>query len=264
VISEGRWEADNFGNVEIPNSLVAWDFQDSSSNYGELRTKALAQNNGATWLTAFAMQGALLSPLDGLPGFGFRTYGAPSTGAVSDRIASAYVQQALSNGQMATPECVEQFANVSESGLMVVNPCPLDKPFNDSSCGTVKAGEIDARSLVCGLADQEPLDDVAVALNGLHPKDVWLTRIEADLPRAALGEDLMVRAATNQEKVDNLKTAAIAKNVQVICGSEGGSIVPMGTNLNRPGPGGRENFVVLVGLGLVAIAAFARRRFVTA
>lgn len=266
LISEGQWEAENFANEVVPTNLIAWDFKDSSSNYSELRTKALALNNGATWLTTFAMQGALLSPIEGLPGFmsGFRTYNTPSSTFSANTIASAYVRQALAKGQMAGQECLDQFITVDQTGQMVVNPCPLDKPFDDPSCGTVKAGEIDARSLVCGLAEPEPLDDVAVAMNGLHPKDVWITRIEADLPRAALANDLIVRPAKNQAKIDNFRIAGIAKNVEAFCGPEGGSIVPMGTNFDRPSPGGRQNLVVLLGLGLLSIAAFARRRFAAA
>jgi hypothetical protein len=259
LISEGRWETANFENAVAPKDLIAWDFKDSSSNYTELRQKALAQNNGATWMTTFAFQGGLLGQLEGLPGFGIRRYGASGALTSADTIAAAYVNQGLSNGQMAGEECLQQLAQIAGSTQMVSNPCPLDKPFNDPSCGSVDSGEIDARSLVCGISSMEPLDDVAVALNGLHPKDVWITRIEADLPRAALGNDLILQPAKDQKTVDNLKVAAIAKNTQVICGSEG-SIVPLGTISNPSGPRGRENIIVLVGLGLLSVAALARRR----
>lgn len=266
LISEGRWGAKNFENVEVPTSLIAWDFKDSSSNYGVVRQKALEQNNGASWLTAFAIQGALLSPLDGLfTGFGqgTRTYGPPGSAVASNTIAEAYVRQALNAGQMASEDCLTAFSNMAQSSLMVVNPCPLDKPFNDPSCGTPNAGELDARALVCGASDPQPLDDVAVALNGLHPKDVWLTRIEANLPRTALANDLLVQAATKQDKIDNLKIAAVAKNVEVVCPS-GGTIAPIGFNPDQSGPRSRENLLVLVGLGLLSLAAIARRRFATA
>ncbi len=263
LIGEGRWESANFENAVAPTNLVAWDFKDSSSNYTELRQKLLAQNNGAMWMTTFAFQGGLLGQLNGLPGFGIRTYGAPGASIIADSIASAYVNQGLSNGQMAGDECLQFIAQIASDSRMVSNPCPLDKPFSDPSCGSVAAGEIDARSLVCGISNTEPLDDLAVALNGLHPKDVWLTRIEADLPRSALGNDLILQAAKDQKTVDNLKVAGIAKNTQVICGTEG-SIVPIGTKPNPQGPRGRENLVVLVGLGMLSLAALARRRrFVT-
>jgi hypothetical protein len=267
LISEGRWEAKNFSNAIVPSNLIAWDFKDSSSNYGVLRKTSLEQNDGATWLTTFAMQGGLLQQLQGLfSGFGggVRTYGSPGAPVLSDTIASAYVRQALDNGQQASDDCLERLAQISGSGQAVSNPCALDKSFDDPSCGSVPAGEIDARTLVCGLGTLEPLDDVAVALNGLHPKDVWLTRMEASLPRKTLANDLIVQGSENQAKVDNLKIASVAKNVQVVCGTEEGFVVPIGTTSDRSGPRGRENILVLVGLGLLSIAAFARRRFVTA
>lgn len=266
LISEGRWGAKNFSNAIVPTNLIAWDFNDSSSNYGVLRKNALEQNDGATWLTTFAFQGGLLQQLQGIPGFmsGVRTYGAPGAAVIADTIASAYVQQALNDGQDASNDCLERLAQISGSSQIVSNPCAFGKPFDDPSCTTVPAGEIDARGLVCGLGFAEPLDDVAVALNGLHPKDVWLTRIEANLPRATLANDLLVEPAEKQTSVDNLKIASVAKNVDAVCGTEGGFIVPVGTNLDRSGPGGRNNLLVLVGLGLVSLAAFARRRFVAA
>lgn len=266
LIGEGRWEAKNFGNVVAPSDLIAWDFATQSSNYGELRQKALEQNAGATWLTSFAFQGSLLSKLPAQFSFtGSRTYGPPGTGISADTIATAYIQQGLANNEASTDECIAPLLDIGASGLMVSNPCPLDKPFDDPSCGSVGAGEIDARTLACGVADEvvdSTLDDVAVALNGLHPKDVWITRIEADLPRSALANDLIVQPAVEQTKLDNQKQAAIAKNVQVICGGDG-SVAPVGSGKNRPGPGGGGNLVVLVGLGLASLGALARRRFTT-
>lgn len=263
LISEGRWEAKNFGNVVVPSNLISWDFKDDSSNYTALREKVLADNNGATWLTSFSFQGGLLGQLQGLPGFGIRTYGNAGAPVLADTIASAYVRQALNNGQLANEECISQFANIASSGLMVTNPCPLDKPFADPSCTPPAANTIDARSLVCGLLDAEPLDDVAVALNGLHPRDVWLTRIEADLPRTALGQDLILQPAAAQKTVDNLKTAAVATNVEVICGSEGFVVAP-GTPTEKRRGGGRDELLILATLGLLSIASVARRRtFVT-
>ena len=64
--------------------------------------------------------------------------------------------------------------------------------------GTVGPDEIDARQLACG-----DLDDVATALVGMRPVNVWLTRLEADLPRRALGADLGLQASMSQAVVDN-------------------------------------------------------------
>ncbi len=265
LISEGRLGAKDFANAVVPTDLIAWDFKSSSSNYSDLRQSLLAGNGGATWLTTFAFQGSLLGQLQGLPGFmsGTRVYSSPSGGILSDTIATAYVRQGLDAGQQAGDECIPALGGISASSQVVSNPCPLGKPFDDPSCGSVASGSIDARTLVCGLGLPEPLDDVAVAMNGLHPNDVWITRIEANLPREALQKDLTVEAAGQTSTVDNLRIAGLAKNVEVVCGDSNATIVPPGVLPPVKGPGGRENLVVLMGLGLVALAAMARRRFVT-
>ncbi len=253
MISEGRWEAKNFGNAVAPVDLLSWDFKTQDSNYGALRTKVLEQNGGASWLTAFAFQGGLLAELPGLFTFGGpRTYTSSNQQNFADSIAAAYVQQGLANNETTTGECTAAFANLAPSSLMVSNPCPAGKPLDDPSCGEVAAGEIDARAFACG-----PLDDLAVALNGLHPKDVWLTRLEANLPRAALGEDLVVEPAASQETVDNMHQAKIGTNVDVVCGDS--SVAPPGGTTKRGGPD-RGPFVVVVGMAFAALAAAARRR----
>ncbi|MDI3282369.1 DUF2330 domain-containing protein [Polyangium sp. 15x6] len=255
MITEGRWEAKNFDNAVVPVDLLSWDFKTQSSNYGELRTKVLEQNGGASWLTAFAFEGGLLSQLPGLFSFqGFRTYSSTGNlGGVSDTIAGAYVAQGIANGETTTGDCSAEFSNLAKSGSMVSNPCPAGVAFDDPSCGSIGLGEIDARTLACG-----PLDDLAVALNGLHPKDVWLTRLEANLPRAALGNDLVVQPAALQETVDNMHQARIGTNVEAFCGD--GSVAPVSGGGKKTGGDGRGPLVVAFGMGLAAIAAAARRR----
>ncbi|MDC0747354.1 DUF2330 domain-containing protein [Polyangium mundeleinium] len=254
MITEGRWEAKNFNNVVAPVDLLSWDFKTQASNYGELRTKVLEQNGGASWLTAFAFQGGLFSQLPGLFSFqGFRTYTTGGNGSFADSIAAAYVQQGLANGETTDGACSASFANVSKSGVMVSNPCPAGVPLDDPSCGEVGSGEIDARTLSCG-----PLDDLAVAMNGLHPKDVWLTRLEANLPRAALDNDLVLEPAALQETVDNMHQARIGTNVDVFCGD--GSAAPVPGAGKKTGGDGRGPLVVGFGMALAAIAVAARRR----
>jgi len=253
MITEGRWEAKNFGNVVAPVDLLSWDFATQASNYGELRTKVLEQNGGASWLTAFAFQGGLLSQLPGLFTFGgSRTYTTAGNGSFADTIAGAYVQQGLANAETTTGDCTAAFANIGQSSLMVSNPCPAGVPLDDPSCGEVAAGEFDARNLACG-----PLDDLAVAMNGLHPKDVWLTRLEANLPRAALGSDLVLQPSASQETVDNMQQARIGTNVEAFCGDS--SVAPTTGSGKRTG-GGHGPLVVAFGVALAALAAAARRR----
>ncbi|UQA54772.1 DUF2330 domain-containing protein [Polyangium aurulentum] len=250
VIGEGRWEAKNFTNAVTPIDLLAWDFKDQSSNYGTLRQKALEQNGGATWLTAFAQPGALLSPLQAPFTGGTRNYSASGNfGDFVDTIAAAYVQRGVANDEETITECTAVFPQIAQSSQAVVDPCPPGKPSDDPSCGAVGASEIDARSLACGL-----LDDVGVALTGMHPKDVWVTRLEANLPRAALATDLVVQAAASQETVDNLMQARSGKNTEELCGSQA-AVLPEGDSRR----GGRGPLAVGLGLAAAGLAAAVRR-----
>lgn len=257
VISEGRWEAQNFENTIVPSSLVAWDFNDSSSNYGELREKALARNGGATWLTAFAFQGALLSSLPSSPGLGFggRMYRISDGTSFANTIAEAYIRQGISNGDTENDSCLAALDTLANNKAMVARPCPLDIPLDDPTCGaSVSIDEIHAGSLACG-----SLDDVAVALTGLHPADVWMTRIEANLPHSALNKDLVLQAASLQLSENNMKQAAMGKHIEEFCDAQS-AIGPMGVNGNRSRPRGNDHFVVLVGFAALLLVARARRR----
>jgi hypothetical protein len=256
VSREGRWEAQNFENTMIPSSLMAWDFKDDSSNYGELREKALARNDGATWLTAFAFQKALLSPLPNAGGGFGRMYLTEDSFTFSNTIAAAYVRQGISNGDTEDDSCLDELDMVADSKSMVANPCAIDKSLDDPSCGGIAVGEneINARALVCGT-----LDDVAMAMIGLHPADVWITRLEANLPRSALNKDLLVQAASSQVVEDNLKQAGMGKHSEWVC-EAGGAVGPLVLNGNGSRPKGNNEVMVLASFALLTLAALTRRR----
>lgn len=258
LITEGRWQAKNFENAQVPLDLLSWNFEGNSSNYATVREKLLAASGGATWLTAFAQPKALLSPLPTL-NFGFggnRTYsaGGDSFDTV-DTIGGAYIQRGMQNDEAEVTECATSFSTLAESAKMVVDPCPPGKPSDDPSCSSVDAAQIDARQFECG-----KLDDLATALAGLHPKDVWLTRLEANLPRAALASDLVLEAAAVQAAVDNEMQARKAENVEALCGSQGAALPLFGGG--KGAGGGQGGGALVVGFGMVATALLgvARRR----
>jgi hypothetical protein len=62
--------------------------------------------------------------------------------------------------------------------------------------GTPPAGTVAASTFACN-----GFDDVAAALIGMHPGDVWITRLEADLTRQALAQDLTLTPAASQAAV---------------------------------------------------------------
>jgi hypothetical protein len=254
VISEGRWQAKNFENAQVPVDLLSWNFADNSSNYAGVREKLLAGNGGATWLTAFAQPNALLSPLPTRNFGGNRLYTTGDFSSSVDTIGAAYMQRGIQNDEAGATECQTSFQGLAGSNLMVVDPCPAGKPSNDPSCASVGAGEIDARQFECG-----KLDDLAVAFDGLHPADVWLTRLEANLPRTALGADLILEAASAQAPVDNEMQAVKGDNVEALCGSSATALPLLGNGKSGGGQGGGAQ-VVTFGMLATALLGLMRRR----
>lgn len=207
VITEGRYATKNFPNGAVPAGDLTWDHLSISSNYSALRDAAISANNGKTWLTAFSKPGALLSPVANPTSWGNVMY-ATSQGPV-ETIAEAYIHQAMKNGEAKSEQCQMTFTQHAQSSLVVEDPCPPDAP-DPTQCPAAAPGTIDARDFTCGEAD-----DLSVALNGLHPSDVWVTRLEAFLPRAALATDLDLEPAAAQAAVENwLKPAKIENETE--------------------------------------------------
>ncbi len=248
VIGEGRYAAQNFGNATIPADLVSWDFSRNRSDYSSLRAAALDANKGRNWLTSYAHQGALLSPIDDPLGFSFVPYNINSQ--VSDTLAKAYAWQATVNaGSSAVPDCLDNFDQYAASKKVVKNPCD-EKGEN---CTDLAANEIDARDLVCN-----GFDDVAVALTGMHPADVTLTRLEANLPVAALDADLLLEAAESQSAVNNRFVAGLKLHA---CGEDDAEslVGPLVGNGKGPGPISPEA-LILLSLGAAGLLLAQRRR----
>lgn len=202
AISEARFAAENFENAVVPRDLLVWNFDTKASNYTDLRKTALSLKGGAAWLTPFAAHGALLSNFQNA-GFGSGLPYAIGSDSAGDSvsaatIAEAYIKRGVANDEAQSIGCLGELSKIEMSGSLVVNPCPFGKKADDPGCGQVTVDQIDSRTLTCGA-----LDDMAVALRGLHPRDVWLTRLEAELPRSALASDLRLKPADQQLPIDN-------------------------------------------------------------
>src|SRR5262249_32617228 len=136
--------------------------------------------------TSYALLGALFSPQtippNNAPVQYTTGYGAAYT------IADAVMNQAYADKETAIT-CAGIFDMLAQSGDRVVDLCPP----GGGQCADPAPGELDSRYFECG-----PLRDLAVALLGQHPKDVWVTRLEANLPRQALASDLVLAPAAQQ------------------------------------------------------------------
>ena len=229
VLSEGRYTTANFSEVAIQQSLLSWNFKTSESNYTELRETALAQNDGRSFLTAFAGEGPFFyNDFDG-----------------SNGMVASYLNQAFTNNE-TTSQC--QLGSIDPSAR-VVNPCPVGEPWDSPACGTVQAGEQDVRTLGCA-----GVDDMAVALTGLRPNLTWITRLEANLPRAALDQDLTLEASASQDYVTNQPQAVIALEPEGACPS---GLIP---RVIQPGETPRGSYFIFGGMLVASAALMSRRR----
>lgn len=281
VLGEGRWEAENFPNTKISASNLTWDFATSKSDYAEARAAELAKDNGRTWLTSYATQGALLSQTSNSLGI-LNSYSVDgSFGNQSLTIADLIVATGVSNGETPEADCSKKFAQYTKSNDLVVNPCEASAGGGGGGsggasgsgggggsggagqdCAPIEAGQIDARDFACAAPSDlpdEPFDDISVALTGMHPSSVWITRLEANLSRKALETDLSLAAASSQSLLDNWLQAGIKKNVP--CQEVEGFVPPMKPQSPPFDPKRRELtsiLAVLMGLGL-ALLRRARR-----
>ncbi len=203
MIGEGRWEAKNFPNATVLETDVTWDFAAVQSDYSVLRQDVLAKENGRTFLSSYARQGALLSPVTNSRGQQVQ-YAAGENGFPTfSTIGELYAETGRLNAETLDSSCASRFLQYADSMDLVVNPCDAD-----GMCTEVLPGQIDARDLACAKPMDKPaFDDMAAALTGMHPASVWLTRIEGNLSRVALELDLELQAEASQATIDNWLTA---------------------------------------------------------
>jgi len=83
-------------------------------------------------------------------------------------------------------------------------------PTQARVCTTARPGEIAATTLECN-----GFSDIAAATVGMHLADVWITRLEANLPRAALAQDLTLQSAASQTELSSALRAV--KHVNPPC-----------------------------------------------
>lgn len=232
VVGEGRYISQNFDEVKLATGLLSWNFRTQESNYTAVRERALAEHDGRAFLTTFAQPGM----------FGSSFYD-PSTGE-NISLTQVYADQAASNGEIDGSCTIEG----GGSGK-VVNPCPPGEPWDSPACGTVEGSEIDARDLGCDGAT-----DIAVALDGLYLGSVWVTRLEAVLPRTALVDDLVLQASDDQEPFSRDLQASIALEPDGACPS---GVIPRVIDVNAPP---KNPFAVFAGASLASLCALLAAR----
>jgi hypothetical protein len=229
VIAEGRYEASGFNNdVTVDFSQMTWDWSANTSNYADLRTKALAVGDGRNWLTSFAAKpgftkkdykDALGQPLSfatnssstGKPG-GFTPI---TSGSTFNNLTDLYFAQASLNAGMLDVCTNSKYSEKLTGHQQVVDTCPAGSTTQSdagasngpSTCPPAPFGKLAASELVCN-----NFSDIATALTGMYTDDVWVTRLESNLPHAALAADLKVVPSASQTEVSNAHRASVHVN----------------------------------------------------
>jgi hypothetical protein len=246
VISEGRYQASNFSNKEVDPTDLTWNWSSSSSNYSTLRKSALS---GGNFLTTYAQRGAF-NELATAPDGTNITYSLASGKSAATLADLYFAQAALNDGTQDA--C--SFSVLDSQGASVVDGCP-----NPMDC-TPPPNTIGKDALVC-----EGHDDLWAALVGMHPNDVWVTRLEATLPHAMLNKDLTLGAAP-QQPIDNWLVAP-RNNGSPCPAAVAPSNSPSTIDRTSCGPcstgsGTRSPLsnVVVLSLGALSLTLFGRRR----
>lgn len=157
VVSEGRYEPQNFPSFVLENEDLTWDWATSTSNYKDLRAERAAKDPGKTW------------EIESSPEI-FRQ----QVESIVTRLAS--VQQDI----------------------------------------TDYAEQTDSQGNVTKTAEQARTEDLAMLFQGIPLGQERVTRVRADLSRAALSADLQVIASTDQSVLENERIPKLEKG-QPLC-----------------------------------------------
>jgi hypothetical protein len=245
VIGEGRYAAKDFPTASIDPAELTWNWSSQSSNYAALREQALA---GGGFLTSWARGEPFDAPEttpDGIPA----SFAAPQRPAV-ETLSDLYFSLGESLG--ADVGLCAGSAAPYGSSEKVVDAC------NDASCASSPL----AQNFECGA-----MDDLGVALLGLHPSSVMLTRLEAELPRASLDHDLELTASFDQGAVGSLLQARkgiLEPSCPTAPQATGGGAVaddptPPRSACSCTLPSGRRRGTAGIGVAVVLAAALTRR-----
>lgn len=206
VIGEGRYHTATFPDVPVDFTKLLWDFNVNRSNYQELSQAAMATENGRGFITEYADR----------PSFDANA-SPPAAGAMSNQgLASAYRSLCPTYGQ-PRPKPLDA-GNV---------PPPLDAAADASDDAGDDAGGGDAgddAAADAGATGTTPTDagrpaleaacdDLEVAVDGMALNDVWVSRLRANLPNAALADTLRLEPTTVQEKLDNVHQSTVTGTI---------------------------------------------------
>jgi Uncharacterized protein conserved in bacteria (DUF2330) len=248
VISEGRYEAQNYPNAVVDPSKLVWLHTQNESNYETLAEQLMAAGSG-TWLTEYSGPAVLTQP-SATVGGGSGNCGCP-TSAGSGEGLSCFGSVTVPDAYYSQCQCLTSSPSCSEAGAPVLEA--------GADGATDAAAGPDAALGGCNADPCSTFDDLSVATVGMSGTP-WITRMRAILPPATLAaNDLMLQASASQTAVSNQLTAAVYDDPSYspCSGSNNGG---GGCSATADDPSVLGQWIVGGSLGLLALALVRRRQ----
>jgi hypothetical protein len=218
VVSDGRYEPQNFPFFHIDDSALVWDWSTNSSNYTALRTSDEQKLGGKGW----------------------------------------EIESSITLSQQTITNVILSGGQYSSSGGVYSQATPSDATQDYVAVGDPDAGA-DGGSYES--ADDVRTADIATLFVGLQAPNVRVTRIRSDIAHAAMTQDFLLQAASDQSELSNVRT--VTRSVNLTCPTYQ-SCTPIGCTASRPSPA-RGGLAAALGalagmLGLFAARTVRARR----
>jgi len=177
VVSDGRYEPQNFPFFHIDDSALIWDWSTSLSNYTTLRTQEETALEGKGWEieSSISLSQQVISNVILSGGGSFNNGSGGLTSSVSDP---------------------------SEDYLPVTSDVSAEAGGDG---GTEDASVVES-------AEEVRTEDVNALFAGIAPPNVRVTRIRSDIAHAAMNVDLVLQASADQSEVSNVRTVTHSVN----------------------------------------------------
>jgi len=175
VVSDGRYEPQNFPFFHIEDSALVWDWSTESSNYTTLRAQNEATLGGKGWEIESSLE-------------------------LSEELITDVI---LSGGQY--------YGNNGFGGAYPVSDPSQDYlPVGDPDGGADDAGD-DAGPTET--AEEVRTDDVNDLFAGMTGPNVRVTRMRSDISHAAMTADFVLQASADQSELSNIRNVTTAVNL---------------------------------------------------
>jgi hypothetical protein len=178
VVADGRYEPQNFPFFHIEDSQLVWDWNTNISNYTTLRVQNEANLKNAGW----------------------------------------EIESSISLDQQTIKNVILSGGQYYGNGL--ASSTPVDATQYYLPIGTPPGGVSDAGSASTGdagyeSADQVRDDDVNSLFVGLTGSAVRITRIRSDIAQSAMTSDFVLKAASDQTELSNVRN--VTESVNLTC-----------------------------------------------